>query len=601
MADKTLNKEATHLDETTWGHRWGYRDTRFVVNSDGSVKVTGARYAVSGYDMPGFIPFLEEVLDIKFDLADVKPERADKPVPPPIVNREFVNALAAALPAGRTSDDARERLLHSHGQTTVDEIYQVLYTHLDRVVDLVVYPQTHEEAADLVRLAAVWDVCLVPYGGGTSVSAALKLPADETRMIVSVDMRRMDAIEWIDRENMRACVQAGITGAHLEARLAEVGLTCGHEPDSMELSTLGGWIATNASGMKKNRYGNIEDIVENVTLVTPEGVIEQLTNMPRVSMGIEPQWLAFGSEGNLGLITRAVIRVHDLPAVKEYGSYVFPDFTTGTAFLYDLERAGALPASIRLVDNVQFRFGQALKGWPTAQEKLMSRVQQTFLESIKGFDLRQISAATVVMEGSAAEVAYQKAEIRRVAAAHGGVSGGAHNGQRGYMLTYAIAYIRDFLTDYHIIGETYETTVPWSRIHEVIAAVEQRSREMHREFGLPGQSYVSPRITQLYHTGVCIYFTHGFSARGVEHPDRAFAAIEHAMRETIMAHGGSISHHHGVGKLRRDFIPQTLTPAAMELLREVKDAADPTNVFGIGNNIFAMGERETTDFTDDTD
>lgn len=188
-----------------------------------------------------------------------------------------------------------------------------------------------------------------------------------------------------------------------------------------------------------------------------------------------------------------------------------------------------------------------------------------------------------------------------MAAAHGGVSGGAHNGQRGYMLTYAIAYIRDFLTDYHIIGETYETTVPWSRIHEVIAAVEQRSREMHREFGLPGQSYVSPRITQLYHTGVCIYFTHGFSARGVEHPDRAFAAIEHAMRETIMAHGGSISHHHGVGKLRRDFIPQTLTPAAMELLREVKDAADPTNVFGIGNNIFAMGERETTDFTDDTD
>ena len=178
MADKTLNKEATHLDETTWGHRWGYRDTRFLVNSDGSVKVTGARYAVSGYDMPGFIPFLEEVLDIKFDLADVKPERADKPVPPPIVNREFVNALAAALPAGRTSDDARERLLHSHGQTTVDEIYQVLYTHLDRVVDLVVYPQTHEEAADLVRLAAVWDVCLVPYGGGTSVSAALKLPAE---------------------------------------------------------------------------------------------------------------------------------------------------------------------------------------------------------------------------------------------------------------------------------------------------------------------------------------------------------------------------------------------------------------------------------------
>src|SRR5690606_12560469 len=109
----------------------GYRDTRFLINPDGSVKVTGDRYAVSGYDMPGFIPFLEDTLDIKLDLTDIKPERADKPVPDPVVNAGFVAALTAAMPPGRASDDRRERLLHSHGQTTVDEIYQVLYTHLN--------------------------------------------------------------------------------------------------------------------------------------------------------------------------------------------------------------------------------------------------------------------------------------------------------------------------------------------------------------------------------------------------------------------------------------------------------------------------------------
>ncbi len=511
-------------------------------------------------------------------------------MPAPRTNAAFTAALAAALPADRVSDDPRQRLLHSHGQTTADEVYQVLYAHLDRAADLVVWPQTQDEVVTLVELAAAHDVCLVPYGGGTSVSAALKLPANETRLIVSVDMRRMDAIEWLDRENLHACVQAGITGSHLEERLAEQGYTCGHEPDSVELSTLGGWIATNASGMKKNRYGNIEDIVENVTMVTPRGVIEHLITMPRVSMGVEPRQMAFGSEGNLGIITRAVIRIHKLPEVKRYGSFVFADFATGTAFLYDLMRAGVLPASIRLVDNVQFRFGQALKARPSGRDRLMSRVQQTFLESIKHFDLHQMSAATVVMEGSAAEVEYQTEQIKRIAGQHGGVSGGAHNGQRGYMLTYAIAYIRDFLTDYHIIGETYETTVPWSRIHEVIAAVEKRSTEMHRAFGLPGKSYVSPRITQLYHTGVCIYFTHGFSAHGVDRPDHIFAQIEHAMRETIMAHGGSISHHHGVGKLRRDFMDQTISPAAVDLLREIKTAADPTNVFGIGNNVFSSDE-----------
>ncbi len=587
MADKSLNKGASGLDETTWGHRWGYADTRFVVNPDRSVKVTGSRYAVSGYDMPGFLPFVEEMLGVQIDLDDVKPERMDKPVPAPALNTAFSAALAAVLAPAQISTDARERLVHSHGQTTADEVYQVLYTHLDRIVDLVVYPKTQAQVEALIGLAAEHDVCLVPYGGGTSVSCALKLPADETRTIVSVDMRRMDAIEWIDRENFRACVQAGITGSHLEERLAAEGFTCGHEPDSVELSTLGGWIATNASGMKKNRYGNIEDIVESVALVTPRGVIEQLMPMPRVSMGIEPKHVAFGSEGNLGIITRAVIKIHKLPEVKRYGSYVFKDFRTGTAFLYDLSQAGVLPASIRLVDNVQFRFGQALKGQPTSSDKLMGAAQKTFLFSVKGFDPHDIVAATIVMEGTAEEVEHQAAMVKRYAARHGGVSGGSHNGQRGYMLTYAIAYIRDFLTDYHIIGETYETTVPWSRIQEVCDAVAERAMAMHREFGLPGKAYVSPRITQLYHTGVCIYFTHGFSAKGAEAPDRIFATIEHAMRETIMAHGGSISHHHGIGKLRRDFLSQTLTPASVDLLREVKEGVDPDNVFGIANNVFA--------------
>jgi alkyldihydroxyacetonephosphate synthase len=589
MADKTLDTGAVSLDETTWGHRWGYADTRFIINPDRSVKVTGDRYAVSGYDMPGFIPFIEETLGIQLDLTDIKLERNDKPVPEPRINQGFCDALASALPADRYTTGRRERLLHSHGQTTADEVYQVLYTSLERVVDLVIYPESHEEIVRLVQLAAEHDVCLIPYGGGTSVSCALKLPAKETRMIVSVDMRRMDAIEWIDRENLRASVQAGITGKHLEERLAAEGYTCGHEPDSIELSTLGGWIATNASGMKKNRYGNIEDIVENITLVTAKGVVEHCEPSPRVSMGIQPKQMIFGSEGNLGIVTRAVMRIHQLPEVKKYGSLVFRDFKTGTAFLYELSQAGVLPASIRLVDNVQFRFGQALKPRPSSSDKLMSSIQKTFLLSVKGFDPYELVAATIVMEGTAEEVRYQETQIKRIAARHDGISGGSHNGQRGYMLTYAIAYIRDFLTDYHIIGETYETTVPWSRIHEVCEAVARRAAEMHAAFGLPGKAYVSPRITQVYHTGVCIYFTHGFSAKGTDEPDRVFGQIEHAMRETIMAHGGSISHHHGIGKLRCDFIPLTLTPASVQLLKEIKLSADPQNIFGIGNNIFADG------------
>lgn len=576
-----------NLDDTIYDHKWGFVDTRWVLQKDRSVQVTGSRYAISGTELPDLIPFVEETLGITIDPDDIKPECMDKPAPDPIINQDFCRALEQAFPGSQYSTDKRDRLIHSHGQSTADELYKVLYTRLERLVDMVFYCETEQDCVTLVSLAQAHNVCLVPYGGGTSVSGALKLPANEKRMIVSVDMRRLNKIEWIDKENFRACVQAGITGTDLEAGLAKEGFTSGHEPDSLELSTLGGWIATNASGMKRNRYGNIEEIVENMTMVTPQGVLQEVDTMPRVSMGMQPQRLFFGSEGNLGLITKAVIKIHKQPEVIRYGSLVFRDFKTGCDFLYELARSGVVPASIRLMDNVQFRFGAALKPRSSAAGSVMNKLQKVFLKDIKGLDLHKISVATILAEGTADEVKHQQRQISRLARKYGGISGGEGNGKRGYMLTYAIAYLRDFLADYHIIGETYETTVPWSRIHDVCNAVSENALKKHREYHLPGRPYISPRVTQLYHTGVCIYFTHGFYTKGVEHPDEILSEIEHSLRQTIMDAGGSISHHHGVGKLRKDFMPKTISPASIELLKKIKQANDPQNIFGISNNIFA--------------
>ena len=586
MADKSLDKGSSGED-IRYDHKWGFTDTYFKVNPDHTVTVTGSRYALSGTVMHEFLPFVEEMLDIKIDFDNLKPEVQNKPVAPGRLNETFYQAVQAQLSPDKVSIEDRERLIHSHGQTTADEVYKVLYGALDRVVDMVVYPESQEDVALIIKLAGQHDVCLVPYGGGTSVSCALQLPQNETRSIVSVDMRRMGQILWIDHENFRAGVQAGIYGKDLEARLERLGYTSGHEPDSLELSTLGGWIATNASGMKKNRYGNIEDIVESVTMVTPRGVIESGPAMPRQSLGIDPKQVAFGSEGNLGIITSAVIRIHKLPEAKKYGSLVFPTFKAGTAFLYELAQTGTLPASIRLLDNIQFRFGSALKGEPTRWEAIMGDIQKFFLLKVKKFDPHELCAATIVMEGTKDQVEYQAKLINRMAKKYGGIAGGETNGKRGYMLTYAIAYIRDFLTDFHIIGETYETTVPWNKVQAVLDSVAVQVFKKHAEYGLPGRPYISPRITQLYHTGVCIYFTHGFSTLGVANPDEVFSEIEHSLRETIMAAGGSISHHHGVGKIRKDFMKHAISPAAVELIKDIKQANDPQNIFGIRNNIFA--------------
>jgi alkyldihydroxyacetonephosphate synthase len=578
----TVNQE-----ERRHAHKWGFQDTDMILQADRTVTMTGNRYDLAGAVMPEFFPFTQEMLNVKIDPSDIKAERTDKPVAEPMRNQAFCQAVQAAFPASQYSFEAQQRLIHSHGQTTADEVYPVLYGKLERTVDMVFYCQSEDDAVRLITLAQEHNVCLVPYGGGTNVSSALKLPHHEKRMIVSVDTGRMNRIEWLDKENLRACVQAGITGKELERQLAEQGFVCGHEPDSIELSTLGGWIATNASGMKKNRYGNIEDIVENVTLVTPKGILQQIESMPRMSIGMQPNRFLFGNEGNLGLITKAIIRIHHLPEVKQYGSVVFPDFKYGVDFLYELWHSGIAPASVRLIDNFQFRLGSALKPHPTFKEALVGRVQKYYLLNLKGFDPTQLVVATIVMEGSRQEVKYQAEQIYKLAKKYRGIAAGEGNGKRGYMLTYAIAYIRDFLMKYHIIGETYETTVPWSKIHDVCQAVIRRAEELHRHYQLPGNPFVSYRVTQCYHTGVCIYFTHGFYTKGVERPEEIFAQIEHALRQIILDHGGSISHHHGVGKIRKDFVTQMLSPASIELIKQTKQALDPQNIFGIGNNVFA--------------
>jgi hypothetical protein len=169
---------------------------------------------------------------------------------------------------------------------------------------------------------------------------------------------------------------------------------------------------------------------------------------------------------------------------------------------------------------------------------LTSKLEKLIVTQMKGFDPHQMVAATMVLEGSKDEVEYQYRVVLETAKKFGGISGGAGNGERGYMLTYAIAYIRDLLADYYIVGETYETTVPWSRIHDVCDAVKRVAASEHERLGFPGKPFTSPRVTQMYHTGVCFYFTHGLLHKGIEDGDERFAEVEKNMREAIMAARG---------------------------------------------------------------
>ncbi|HEY0243780.1 MAG TPA: FAD-binding oxidoreductase [Gemmatimonadaceae bacterium] len=558
---------------------WGYEDTTFALDKTGAITVTGDRYpGLSGERLPDLLPWFRKVVGIDFPLEPGAAHYPLPPVPEPRAADAFLAEVGKSLRFSQVSTDPAVRLRHGHGHT-VSEINAVRTSGFSRVPDYVVFPESEDEVTAIVRAAVHNGVVLMPYGGGTNVTEALRCLPYEDRPIISVDMSRLDRIEWIDPVNRMAKIQAGAAGRLIQAQLAEHGFTMGHEPDSVEFSTLGGWIATNASGMKKNRYGNIEDILLDVTVVSALGKLERSQVVPRESIGLDPKLWVIGSEGSLGIITSAVVKLFPLPQERRYGSLLFKKFESGLAFMYDLAQMDSYPASVRLVDNLQFQFGQVLKPASKGAKKVKSKVEKWLVTGPLGFDPAEMVAVTLVFEGTKEEVERQERLVYRLAKKHKGFKGGAENGKRGYMLTFGIAYIRDFVLQHNILGESFETSVPWSQAQELVDRVKRAIYSAHDERKLPGRPFVSCRVTQIYETGCCIYFYMAFYAKGVADAVGAYHEIESVARKEVIAAGGSISHHHGVGKLRLPFVNDIMSPAMQAWREQMKFALDPQGIF----------------------
>lgn len=340
------------------------------------------------------------------------------------------------------SIDNEDRLVRAHGHTLHD-IYTLRESFFERIPDLILWPKSHKDVENIVRLCNEHNIVIIPFGGGTSVSEAVICPKDEKRTIVSLDTSQMNSILWIDQNNLTAKCQSGIIGQDLERELNKRGYTCGHEPDSYEFSSLGGWVATRASGMKKNIYGNIEDLLVHVRMVTPKGTLEKSCQVPRISCGPDFNSMILGSEGTLGVITEVTLKIRPLPKFKKYGSIVFPNFESGVHFMRQVAKERCQPASIRLMDNEQFIFGQTLKPETGYFGLILDGLKKIYITKIKGFDVSKMCVTTLLFEGyDKKEVEQHEKKIYKLAANHGGIPAGEKNGERGYTLTFVIAYIR---------------------------------------------------------------------------------------------------------------------------------------------------------------
>ena len=445
---------------------WGFEDSHFVLNTlpDGSsvVIMKGDRYSISGKPLPKLVGFIEKELSMKIDRKNETFVASDFCLPDGKLTPVHATRILTAIgnDVDRLSTLAKDRARHGTGHTQ-DDIYSLRSGSIrTRLPDAVVWPRSVSEIQAIVSLATEFNWCVIPFGGGTNVTHSTHCPsiAVDPRLMVSVDMKLMKDVIWVNEEDGLAHVEAGVTGRDLIERMKKLGFTIGHEPDSYEFSTLGGWIATKASGMKQNKYGNIENIVKEVTVVSAKGIlshkhIADKVSFGRSSAGIEPKSFLLGSEGCLGIITSAVIKIWPLAEEVSHESVLFPSFDAGIRFVKDLSNQRLLkPASVRLLDNEQFRLGQAMIGEQSTFESLKSYVSKKMGFYLGNLSERTVACATITFEGSAVEVQCQNKIVCELSAAHGGILAGSRVSRSGYELTFAIAYLRDFAMNYNILG-----------------------------------------------------------------------------------------------------------------------------------------------------
>ncbi|MDX1600490.1 MAG: FAD-binding oxidoreductase [Anaerolineales bacterium] len=458
--------------------------------------------------------------------------------------------------------DAHDRLLHARGQSLPDWV-ALRSGRIESFPDAVAYPTDNSHLSELLRLADLHDLQLIPYGGGTSVVGHIN-PLPEPRS-VTVDMRGMAGLEGLDTVSGLASFGAGTAGPEIEATLAEHGFTLGHFPQSFEYSTLGGWIATRSSGQQSDGYGRIEDLFRGGEIVSPSGALE-FAPLPASATGPDLRQLVLGSEGRLGFITRAVVRVRRKPEEEVFLSVLFPDWSSGV----DAARHAAqrdLPLSMfRLSDALETTFSLASAGRP----RLRSLAES--LLSLIGFDDEKC-LAIYALSGPQSTANEGRRHARRLFRRHGGLSIGGWLGERWRRSRFQTPYLRNSLWDLGYAVDSMETAFTWDQIdngrNRILEALNHASTGANRTLVL---SHLSHRYTD----AASLYFTLLF--RRSSDPDRTLAnwkQLKRAAVAAILDSGGTISHHHGIGTDHREYLAEEKGALALRSLEAARRTFDP--------------------------
>jgi len=526
-------------------------------------------------DKPGFAPFVDYAVGLDLHTAPVvgMPSFEGLTVADSLASSSFVSSIAAIVGAGFVTTDKMERVVHTYGKS-IRDLIRVRANLIERTPDLVVYPADENETQRVVEAAVASDVVIIPFGGGSNIASSLEPRADETRVVLSLDMGRMRELISIDEESGLARIQAGALGPDLEAQLEARGWTLGHFPDSFTHSSLGGWIATRSSGMQSDKYGDIADIVRGLRVVRGGGILV-IRAIPSSSTGPSVREMIVGSEGRLGIITEATVQVHRTPAKRDVFGYFFPNWEAGTAAMQEIAESDATPSITRVSDSRETGFSLATSKARTGMDKFLAGTMLPTIMKSKGWNLDDICLSFIGYEGGEAHAKRQKKLVDRIVKKHGGMGVGKGPGVLYDQKKFDTPYLRDFLLDRGAAGDVSESAMPWSKVNQLHDAVRVAADKAFDEIGIKG--WIMSHLSHSYHSGACLYFTFAF-VMGKD-PIAEYNVVKGAIQQAFIDNGGSLSHHHGVGLEHAQWLEQDISVEGVAVMRGLFAAADPGENF----------------------
>jgi alkyldihydroxyacetonephosphate synthase len=489
--------------------------------------------------------------------------------------------FVAILGEDRVRDDKYERAFHALGRSYHD-LLRLRAGDLSIAPDVALYPRGGEEVQAVLACANDAGIAIVPFGGGTSVVGGVSAAKGSCAAVATLDLSGMDRFIGIDALSETATAEAGIYGPMLEKALHAGGMTLGHYPQSFEFSTLGGWIAHRGAGQQSHAYGRPQDWLVSAKLATPRGLLTT-EDFPASGAGPRLADLVIGSEGAFGVLTEATFRVRPAPPAKDYRGYLFRDFAGGIAAIRRAVQEGLPAAMLRLSDADETRFYRAF-GAIGKRRGLGSRITDFYLH-LRKFDG---NAALLIagFEGKPADVKKGRERFAAIAKSLGAISAGESPGTRWYEGRFHGPYMRDPMMDRGIGVDTLETAASWSKIDALYGAVRTAlEKSILETVPRPGaRGVVTCHISHSYPDGASLYFTYIFP-RALDGEIAQWRAIKTAASDAIVANGGTISHHHGVGEDHLPWIEKEKGALGIEVLRAIKHTLDPNGILNPGKLI----------------